>query len=94
MGRMSRTIRFTCTLANTWYKVFDESDYKDNRIQEIQVRLQEGSTADHFRYNHDGDTANYNTSCSGINVMRNARKVYIYVPTTAAQVVDIEIIYK
>jgi len=91
---MSRTIRFTCTAKDTWYKVFDESAYKKNRILEITVKFDEAATADHFRYNHDGDTTNYKTSSVGATVPRNAKTIYVYVPDTAAQVINIEIIYK
>ena len=94
MGRMTRTLRYTCTNANEWYKVFDEGSYKKNRIKEIRLKFEESATADHFRYNHDGDTSNYNTSTSGVNPLRNARKAYVYVPTTAGQVIEIEVIYK
>jgi len=94
MGRGSRTIRFTCTDADTWYKVFDESDYNNRRIQEIRIKLEETSTADHFRYNKDGNTSNYNTSTSGVCHIRDAKKVYVMVPTTAAQVVEIDVTYK
>jgi len=93
-GRMARIINYTCAAANTWYKVFDESDYKNNFIKEVKVKLREGSSADHFRYNYDGSTTIYCTSTSGWSLHKNLKKLYVYVPTTAGEVIEIEVIYK
>lgn len=94
MGRMVRFINFTCTLANTWYKIFDEADYKLNRVKEVKIKLRETTTADHFRYNADGNTTVFMTSTSGFVSVRDVRQVYAYIPDVAAQVIEIEIIYK
>lgn len=99
MGRMTRILNYTCTLADTWYKVFDEADYKDNRIKEVKVKLREDSTADHFRYAYNPTTAPltfavYMTSTSGFSLPKDTKKLYVYIPTTAAQVVEIEVIYQ
>lgn len=102
IGRMPRIVNFTVTSANTWYKAFDESDYKNNRIREVKVKLREDSTADHFRYAYKADSvsggvitiATYLTSTSGFFVVKNLKKLYVYVPTTAAQVIEMEVIYQ
>lgn len=99
MGRMTRLVNYTCTLANTWYKVFDESDYKNNPIKEVKVKLRETSTADHFRYAYKPTTppltfAIYLTSTSGFTVLKNLKKLYVYIPNIATQVLEMEIIYK
>lgn len=93
MGRMDRIINYTMTSANTWYKVFDESDYKNNRIKEIKFKLRETTTADHFRYNYDGSTTVFVTSTSGVWITRNVPKLYMYVPDIASQIAEVEIIY-
>jgi hypothetical protein len=92
--RMPRVVNYTCTLADTVYKVFDESDYKNNPIHEVKVKLRETTTADHFRYNYDGSSTVYMTSTSGWSLFKNLKKLYVYVPDVAAQVLEIEIIYK
>ena len=94
MSRMGRIVNYTCTLANTWYKVFDESDYRNNRVKEVKVKLREDSTASFFRYNYDGSTTVFMTSTSGWTVVKDVKKLYCYIPTTAAQVVEIEVIYE
>ncbi|RKY32402.1 MAG: hypothetical protein DRP74_02705 [Candidatus Omnitrophota bacterium] len=91
---MSRIINYTCTLADTWYKVFDESDYRKNPIQEIKVKLREGTTADHFRYAYTASPSTWMTSTSGFVVLKNVKKLYVYIPDTAGIVVEIEILYK
>lgn len=94
MSRMPRVVNYTCTLADTWYKVFSEDDYQKNRIKEIKVKLREGTTADHFRYNYDGSTTVYMTSTSGWNLIKDLKKLYVYVPDVAAQVIELELIYR
>lgn len=94
MARISRIINYTITDANTWYKVFQESDYKNNIINELTVKFRETATADHFRYNYDGSTSVFMTSTSGMVTLRNVKELHVYVPTTAAQIIEIEIIYK
>ncbi len=99
MSRMPRIINYTCTLANTWYKVFDEEDYQKNRIQEVKVKLREGTTADHFRYAYYPTTAPstfavYMTSTSGFSLPKDVKKLYVYVPDVTLQVLEIEVIYK
>lgn len=94
MSRMPRIVNYTLTLADTWYKVFDESTYKSNRIKEVKVKLREDTTADHFRYNYDGSTTIYMTSTSGWSLFKDLKKLYVYIPTVAAQVIEIEVIYK
>ena len=96
--RIPRILNYTCTAKDTWYKAFDENDYKENRIKEIKVKLREDTTADHFRYAYDPTTAPltfavYMTSTSGFVTIRNVKKLYVYVPDVAAQVIEIEIIY-
>jgi len=73
MSRMGRIVNYTCTLANTWYKVFDFFDYKDSPIKEVKVKLREDTTADHFRYNYDGSTETYMTSTSGFSLPKNVK---------------------
>jgi len=94
MGRMVRYKNFTCTAKDTWYEIFDEGDYTKNRIKEIKVKLRETTTADHFRYNDDGNTTTYMTASTGFVTIRDVKKVFAYVPDEAAQVIEIEIIYK
>ena len=99
MSRMPRVINYTCTLANTWYKVFDESDYNNNPIREVKVKLRETTTADHFRYAYEPTTAPltfsvWMTSTSGWTLFKNLKKLYAFVPDVAAQVLEIELIYK
>jgi len=100
MSRMGRIVNYTCTLANTWYKVFDESDYKNNPIKEVKVKLREDTTADHFRYAYFPDAgtsltfSSYMTSTSGFSLPKNCKKLYVYIPTVATQVVEMEILYK
>lgn len=91
--RMPRIVNYTCTLANTWYKVFDENDYKNNRIKGVKVKLRENSTADHFRYNYDASDTVYMTSTSGWTLLKDLKKLYIYIPAVSAQIVEIEVIY-
>lgn len=93
-GRIPRIINFTVTDADTWYKIFDENDYQNNRIFEITVKLRETSTADHFRYNYDNDSNTFMTSTSGMAKVLDAKKIYAYIPTVAAQVLEVEVIYK
>lgn len=94
MGRMVRFINYTLTSADTWYKVFDEADYKLNRVKEIKVKLRETTTADHFRYNADGNATVFMTSTSGFVNVRDVKQLYAYIPDVAAQVLEIEIVYK
>jgi len=94
MGRMDRIINCTCTKKDTWYKVFDEGDYQNNRIKELKVKLRETTTADCFRYAYEDSPSAYMTSTSGFVTLRNVKKLYVYVPDTAAQVIEIEIIYQ
>lgn len=94
MSRMSRLVNYTLTLADTWYKVYDETDYKNNPIAEIKVKLRETTTGDHFRYNYDGAASPYMTSTAGWTSFKNVKKLYAYMPTTASQVLEIEIFYK
>jgi len=100
MSRMPRIVNYTCTLKDTWYEVFNESDYKSNRIKEVKVKLREDTTADHFRYAYYPDTGTaltfttYMTSTSGFSLPKDVKKLYCYIPTVAAQVVEIEVIYK
>ena len=71
--RIPRIINYTCTVKDTWYKVFDEADYQKNRIREVKVKLRENSTADHFRYNYTSTTPSaYMTSTSGFVTVRDA----------------------
>jgi len=98
--RMPRIINYTCTLADTWYLAFDESAYKNNRIREVKVKLREGSTADHFRYAYEPDNGTaltfttYMTSTSGFSVFKDLKKLYVYIPTVTANVLEIELLYK
>lgn len=94
MGRIIRVVNYTATLANTWYKIFDESDYQKNRIKEIKLKMRETATADHFRYNFDGATTPYMTSSTGFITLTDVKKLYVYVPDEASQVFEIEIVYK
>ncbi len=94
MPRASRIINYTLTSSNTWYKVFDEVDYKKNRVREVRMKMRETSTADHFRYNFDGSTTVFLTSTSGVITVRDVPKIYAYVPTEASQVLELEIIYE
>ena len=94
MPRMVRILNYTITLADTWYKVFDENDYQKNRVREVKIKLRDTTTADHFRYNYDGATTPFITSTSGFITVRDVPKIYVYVPDVAAQIVEIEIIYK
>lgn len=102
MGRMSRIVNFTCTTKDTWYEVFDESDYKSKRIKEIKVKLREMSTADHFRYAYKPDSivagvitiATYMTSTAGFVVVKDIKKLYVYVPDNDSEIIEIEIIYR
>jgi len=99
MSRMPRIVNYTCTLANTWYEVFNEADYKNNRIREVKVKLREGTTADHFRYAYYPTTAPltfsvWMTSTSGFSLPKDVKKLYVYIPDVAAQVVEIELVYK
>lgn len=99
MSRLVRIVNFTCTNADQWYKVFDEEDYLKNRIKEIKVKLRESTTADHFRYAYAPTTkpltfAVYMTTTSGYCTLRDVKKLYVHVPDIAAQVIEIEIIYK
>ena len=99
MGRMPRIVNYTCTLADTWYKVFDESDYKNNPIKEVKVKLRETTTADHFRYAYYPTTAPstfavYMTSSPGFTIFKDLKKLYVFVPDEASQVIEIELIYK
>ena len=100
MGRMARIINYTMTAKDTWYKVFDESDYKNNRIKEIKVKIREtDTTVDHFRYAYKPDStgpiaiATYMTSVPGFTVIRNVKKLYAYIPDVNEAVLEIEIIY-
>ena len=96
---MPRVVNYTCTLANTWYKVFDESDYQSNRIKEVKVKLREDTTADHFRYAYKPDTGtaltftNYITSTSGFTILKRLQKLYCYIPSVANQIIEMELIY-
>jgi len=92
--RMNRIVNFTCTSKDDWYQVYDERDYKDNRTTEIKVKLREDTTADHFRYAYSDDPAAYMTVSTGFVTIRNAKEIWVYVPDVAAQVIEIEIIYK
>ena len=94
MGRLDRILNYTLTSANTWYKVFDENDYKNNRIKEVKFKLRETTTADHFRYNYDGSTTVFMTSTIGTIITRHTQKLYMYVPDTASQIAEIELIYQ
>jgi len=93
-GRMKRIINYTLTAKDTWYKVFDIVDYKDTPIYEVKVKLRETSTADHFRYNFDGSTTIYMTSTSGWVLLTNLKKLYVYMPDYAGEVLEIEVQYK
>lgn len=94
MSRMSRLINYTITDADTWYKVFDIEDYKNNPIAEIKIKLRETTTADHFRYNFDGSASVYMTSTSGWTSIKDLKNLYVFVPTVAGQILEIEILYK
>lgn len=93
-SRITRIINYTCTNANTWYKVFDEADYQKQRITEIKVKLRETSTADHFRYAFVASPSTYMTSTSGFTILKDVKQLYVYVPTTAGEVIEIEIQYR
>jgi hypothetical protein len=94
MPRMNRIINFTATLADTWYKAFDASDYKLNRVREIKFKLRETTSADHMCYAFTASPTDYITTSTGVITARDVQKLYIYIPAEAAQVVEIEIIYK
>lgn len=94
MGRASRIINYTCTNKQTWYKVFDVASYKDERIQEIKVKLRETSTEDHFRYAYEDSPSAWMTSTSGFTVFKYLKQLYAYMPNNDAEVLEIEIIYK
>jgi len=100
MSRMPRIVNYTCTLADTWYKIFDENDYKNNPIKEVKVKFREGSTAEHFRYAYHPDTGTaltftaFMTSATGFSIFKDLKKLYVYVSTTAAQVIEIELLYR
>jgi len=93
MGRLARIVNFTCTNKDTWYKAFDESDYKNNKVKEIKVKLQETSNADHFRYAYVSAPSTYMTSSAGFTVLKDVKKLYVYVPDYDTEVIEIEVIY-
>lgn len=95
MGRITRILNYTITAADTWYKVFDEDDYQKNRIKEIKVKLRENTTADHFRYAFDSIApSTWMTSTTGWITIRDVTRLYVYVPDVAAQVLEIEVVYR
>lgn len=100
MGRMVRIINYTMTTKDIWYKVFSESDYNNNRVKEIKVKIREtDTTVDHFRYAFVADSigpiaiASFMTSVPGFTVMRNVKKLYCYIPDVDGAVIEIEVIY-
>ena len=92
MPRMDRLLNPVVPLT-TWTKVFDEDDYKKNRVHEIKVKLRETSTNGHFRYNYDGGTSVYGTSTSGFIQLRNVQQLWVYLPD-AEEAIEIELVYK
>jgi len=101
MGRMVRIINYTMTAKDTWYNIFSESDYNNNPIKEIKVKIREtDTTVDHFRYAFVADSidpiaiASFMTSVPGFTIMRNVKKLYAYIPDVSGAVIEIEIIYR
>lgn len=94
MPRPNRILNVTITPADAWQKVFDESSYKQNHVREIRLKLRETSTADYFKYAYGPSPTTYMTSTGGIITLRDVPQIWVNVPTTDSQVVEVEIIYK
>ena len=101
-GRMTRIVNFLAENKDTWYKAFDEADHQENPIQELKLKFRENSSADHFMYAYKVDSivggvisiATYLTSSSGFFVLKNVKKLYVYVPDFDDEIIEIEVIYK
>lgn len=94
MNRPLRIINYTCTLADTWYKAYDQEDYKLSRVKSLKVKLREDTTANYFRYNYDGSTTVYATSGVGFEKEIKTKELWVFIPTVAAQVIEIELQYE
>jgi len=94
MNRPLRIINYTCTLADTWYKVYDQDDYKLNRVKSIKIKLREDTTASYFRYGFSSSPASYMTCGIGWEKEIRTKELWVYVPTVTAQVIEIELCYE
>ena len=94
MNRPLRIINYTCTLANTWYKAYDQEDYKLSRVKSIKVKLREDTTASYFRYGFESSPASYMTSGVGFEKEIKTKELWIFIPDIANQTVEIELCYE
>jgi len=94
MNRPLRIINYTCELANTWYKAYDQEDYKLTRVKSIKVKLREDTTASYFGYGFSPSPSEYMTCGIGFEKEIKTKELWIFIPAVNSQVIEIELCYE